>query len=102
MNKYGLFLIGLLLSGSALAEGSLRCGSSVISVGDTKTEMIMKCGSPVSSDPKTTVTENENGTKSVVQVREILTMDMGKDKFMALVTVENGVITHVEDGPRHE
>lgn len=102
MNKYGLFLIGLLLSGSALAEGSLRCGSSVISVGDTKTEMIMKCGSPVSSAPKTTVTENENGTKSVVQVREILTMDMGKDKFMALVTVENGVITHVEDGPRHE
>lgn len=102
MNKYGLFLIGLLLSGSALAEGSLRCGSSVISVGDTKTEMIMKCGSPVSSDPKTTVTENENGTKSVVQVEEILTMDMGKDKFMALVTVENGVITHVEDGPRHE
>ncbi len=93
MNKYGLFLIGLLLSGSALAEGSLRCGSSVISVGDTKTEMIMKCGSPVSSDPKTTVTENENGTKSVVQVGEILTMDMGKDKFMALVTVENGVIT---------
>ena len=102
MNKYGLFLIGLLLSGSALAEGSLRCGSSVISVGDTKTEMIRKCGSPVSSDPKTTVTENENGTKSVVQVEEILTMDMGKDKFMALVTVENGVITHVEDGPRHE
>ena len=102
MNKYGLFLIGLLLSGNALAEGSLRCGSSVISVGDTKTEMIMKCGSPVSSDPKTTVTENENGTKSVVQVGEILTMDMGKDKFMALVTVENGVITHVEDGPRHE
>lgn len=102
MNKYGLFLIGLLLSGSALAEGSLRCGSSVISVGDTKTEMIMKCGSPVSSDPKTTVTENENGTKSVVQVGEILTMDMGKDKFMALVTVENGVITQVEDGPRHE
>ena len=102
MNKYGLFLIGLLLSGSALAEGSLRCGSSVISVGDTKTEMIMKCGSPVSSDPKTTVTENENGTKSVVQVGEILTMNMGKDKFMALVTVENGVITHVEDGPRHE
>mgnify|MGYP000264067977 FL=1 len=102
MNKYGLFLIGLLLSGGTLAEGSLRCGSSVISVGDTKTEMIMKCGSPVSSDPKTTVTENENGTKSVVQVGEILTMDMGKDKFMALVTVENGVITHVEDGPRHE
>ena len=102
MNKYGLFLIGLLLSGSALAEGSLRCGSSVISVGDTKTEMIMKCGSPVSSDPKTTMTENENGTKSVVQVGEILTMDMGKDKFMALVTIENGVITHVEDGPRHE
>jgi Protein of unknown function (DUF2845). len=102
MKKIGLLLVGMLLSTSVLAEGALRCGSSIISVGDTKSEMMMKCGTPMSTDVKTTVTKNENGTKSVVQTGEVFTIDMGKDKFMALVTVENGVITHIEDGPRKE
>ena len=102
MKKIGLLLVGMLLSTSVLAEGAMRCGSSIISVGDTKSEMLMKCGTPISTDVKTTVTENENGTKSVIQTGEIFTIDMGKDKFMALVTVENGVITHIEDGPRNE
>lgn len=102
MKKIGLLLVGMLISTSVLAEGAMRCGSSIISVGDTKSEMLMKCGTPISTDVKTTVTENENGTKSVIQTGEIFTIDMGKDKFMALVTVENGVISHIEDGPRNE
>lgn len=102
MRKTGLLLVGVLLSTSALAEGSMRCGSSIISVGDMKTEMLMKCGTPMSTDVKTTLIKNENGTQSVVQTGEIFTMDMGKDKFVALVTIENGIITHIEDGPRHE
>ncbi|WP_320151085.1 DUF2845 domain-containing protein [uncultured Tolumonas sp.] len=102
MSKTGLLLVGMLLSMPALAEGSMRCGSSIISVGDTKTEMLMKCGTPMSTDVKTTLIKNENGTQSVVQTGEIFTMDMGKDKFVALVTIENGVITHIEDGPRNE
>ena len=102
MSKTGLLLIGMLLSMPVLAEGSMRCGSSIISVGDTKTEMLMKCGTPMSTDVKTTLIKNENGTQSVVQTGEIFTMDMGKDKFVALVTIENGVITHIEDGPRNE
>ncbi|WP_316675808.1 DUF2845 domain-containing protein [uncultured Tolumonas sp.] len=102
MRKTGLLLVGVLLSTSVLAEGSMRCGSSIISVGDMKTEMLMKCGTPMSTDVKTTLIKNENGTQSVVQTGEIFTMDMGKDKFVALVTIENGIITHIEDGPRHE
>ena len=101
MRKTGLLLVGVLLSTSVLAEGSMRCGSSIISVGDMKTEMLMKCGTPMSTDVKTTLIKNENGTQSVVQTGEIFTMDMGKDKFVALVTIENGIITHIEDGPRH-
>ena len=97
MKKIGLLLVGMLLSTSVLAEGAMRCGSSIISVGDTKSEMLMKCGTPISTDVKTTVTENENGTKSVIQTGEIFTIDMGKDKFMALMTVENGIITRIKD-----
>jgi hypothetical protein len=102
MTKYARWLVVLLFSSSVFAEGALRCGNSVISVGDMKSEMIMKCGSPLTTDAKTSVIQNDNGTKSLVQTGEILTMDMGQDHFMALVTVENGVITHIEDGPRHE
>jgi Protein of unknown function (DUF2845). len=102
MKRIGLLLVGTLLSTSVLAEGSMRCGNSIISVGDTKTEMLLKCGTPISTDVKTNIIKNENGTQSVIQTGEIFTMDMGKDKFMALVTIENGVITHIEDGPRNE
>jgi hypothetical protein len=102
MKKIGILLVGMLLSSSVLAEGVMRCGSSIISVGDSKTKMLMKCGAPVSTDVKTTETESESGVKSIIQTGEILTMDMGKDKFMAVATVENGVITHIEDGPRKE
>lgn len=65
MRKTGLLLVGVLLSTSVLAEGSMRCGSSIISVGDMKTEMLMKCGTPMSTDVKTTLIKNENGTQSV-------------------------------------
>lgn len=102
MKKNGLFLIGMLLSASVFADSTLRCGSSIISVGDTKAEMIMKCGTPLSSDDRTAVVENDNGTQSMVKVGETLMMDMGKNKFMAIVTVEDGVIKAIEDGPRHD
>ncbi len=47
MKKIGLLLVGMLVSTSVLAEGAMRCGSSIISVGDTKSEMLMKCGTPI-------------------------------------------------------
>lgn len=46
-------LIGLALAltaSQALAADTLRCGSQLISVGDRSSEVLQKCGEPVSRD----------------------------------------------------
>lgn len=47
---YGLSLILLLASGQTSAADTLRCGSQLISVGDRSSEVVQKCGEPVSRD----------------------------------------------------
>jgi len=103
MKKHGLILIGMLLSTSVFADNSLRCGGSIISVGDTKAELLMKCGTAVSVvDSKSSLVENTNGSVSMVTDSETLMVDMGKNKIMMLVTVRDGVIKKIENGPRND
>ena len=44
---------------------------------------------------------NENGELTQISAGERWTYDMGKDRFMQIVTVRNGVIQDIKDGPRH-
>jgi hypothetical protein len=39
-----------ILANQALAADTLRCGSQLISVGDRSSEVLQKCGEPVSRD----------------------------------------------------
>jgi len=84
------------------AEGAVNCNNSIIEVGDTRTELLMKCGAPVSTEDKMESVVNENGFKQRVKTGDVLTIDQGKGRFMLFVTIENGIITHVEDGPRND
>jgi hypothetical protein len=40
----------LLISGSASAEQSFRCGTKVVSIGDSKYQVLAKCGEPSYTD----------------------------------------------------
>ncbi len=95
-----LVLATLFISATASADTTLRCGNSLISVGDTKFELVMKCGAPLSSSSKEIIVSNEYGYRIAV-IKESLTIDMGKDRLLGLVTVVDGVITSIEDGPRN-
>ena len=51
MNQRWLPGLGLvMLASQALAADTLRCGSQLISVGDRSSEVLQKCGEPVSRD----------------------------------------------------
>lgn len=95
-----LALATLVFSATASADSTLRCGNSLLSVGDTKFELVMKCGEPLSSSSKEIIVSNEYGYRVAV-IKETLTIDMGKDRFIGLVTVVDGLITSIEDGPRN-
>ena len=48
INRY--LIISLLLTLSASAQGSMRCGSGIVSGGETTSEVIEKCGKPSESN----------------------------------------------------
>jgi hypothetical protein len=51
MSQRWLLGLGLvMLASQALAADTLRCGSQLISVGDRSSEVLQKCGEPVSRD----------------------------------------------------
>ena len=100
MNLKLLALAALLISGTASADSTLRCGNSLITVGDTKFELIMKCGEPIGAKNKEIIVVNEYGMRMAV-IKEELIIDMGNDRLIGLVTVVDGVITSIEDGPRN-
>ncbi|WP_166216998.1 DUF2845 domain-containing protein [Pseudomonas atagonensis] len=51
MKLNGLLVMALaLLAGQASASDTLRCGSQLVSLGDRSSEVLQKCGEPVSRD----------------------------------------------------
>lgn len=79
----------------------LRCKNSVLTTGDSSANVIAKCGTPLLKEPLTQTALSEDGQLTQVTAGERWTFDMGKGMFMQIVTVQNGVIQKIEDGPRN-
>lgn len=103
MNKWLFGLVTacvLSMSSSAWADGSFRCGNSLISEGDASAILLIKCGRPLTIDDTTRVIIDDYGHRQIVRTGEVWTMFMGHDRFLQMVTVEGGIITKIVDGPR--
>jgi len=108
-----LFVILLLAFGPAEADG-FRCGTKLVKIGDTKAEVLSKCGEPDHIE----VWEVERvkkyydrpelphrphrkpyASKVHVTVEEWL-YNLGRHKFMRFLRFENGRLKHIEIGDR--
>ena len=102
MKRIGL--VGLLLGLSALNMAhaqSMRCGSNLVVEGDKTVTLLTKCGQPLLVETITRTAQTEQGELTQVKAGEQWTYDLGKGKFIQIVTIENGVVTEIEDGPRN-
>jgi len=110
----GLLLVAL----SQEPALAFRCGTKVVSIGDTKSEVINKCGEPddiqvweverarkrhYKSSPSPDTTPDTSGksysSKVHVVVEEWL-YNRGRQKFLRLLRFENGRLTKIEIGNR--
>ena len=118
MNGFTTFAIGLTLftgvSSSCFAE-SLRCGGSLAQIGDTKADILDKCGAPLVTDTycepialNTQPQGVQNGDNNVqyntaiatcVNV-DIWTYNPGKGKFMAHLYFSQGELQKIRYGDR--
>ncbi|MFM5309759.1 DUF2845 domain-containing protein [Aeromonas caviae] len=90
----------LLVAALPLQAGTLRCKNALLTEGDTTAELLVRCGQPMLKEDLTRFEENGFGARVTVKYAERWTYNFGKREFMQFVTVENGVITDIADGPR--
>jgi hypothetical protein len=47
-----IFMLFALVAAAPAAAGTMRCNGTVVSLGETKAEVVMKCGEPASRDSR--------------------------------------------------
>jgi len=94
---------------------AFRCGSRLVNVGDTKAEVLSKCGDPNfmdQSEETTNTMATSRTTKtgwaryrttgeatSRTTLTETWTYNLGERKLMKILTFEGNVLKKIEDGP---
>ncbi len=100
-------VLALALAGPAAALGdSIRCDGGLVSVGDTKLDLLGKCGAPTllerEEKERASVRLDEAGRpvagRAVAVQVERWTCNFGPRRFVQHVTLEAGVVTAVANG----
>lgn len=95
------FLVLLLLLTTSAYAGSMRCANQIVTNGDTKADVRLKCGEPVSQSE-----HQEQLREGIDQEREVRTTfvfndwvyNFGPDQFMQIVTFKNGRVVEIRSG----
>lgn len=78
---------------------AFRCGSGLVSSGDTKTQVLVTCGKPTSKDKSCenqrsyTTTIKKKKTKKCANKVERWYYNCGDTDFIYALTFENGILT---------
>jgi hypothetical protein len=106
-NLTTIIIIMFLLTLPGLAE-ALRCDGRLVSIGDTKAEVMAKCGKPFLTEEKdveiTTVRKTPRkvrrgrvGASSTLKIEE-WTYNFGSNRFMQTLTFEDSELKKIESG----
>jgi hypothetical protein len=80
----------------ARADSSIRCDGGIVSVGDSKLDLLGKCGPPALVDERPDKRWTASG-RAVVAVEQ-WTYNFGPNQFLQFVTVVDGKVVGVERG----
>jgi hypothetical protein len=94
----------LLVPGAAAAAPSLRCGGALVSVGDSKLDLLGRCGHPTLRDERMEerARSDVDRTGEGARVRRVLltverwTYDRGPRELVHVVTLEGGKVWAIE------
>lgn len=85
----------------ASSAASFRCGDRIASVGDTKAEVIMKCGEPVlkgSREENIIERIDANTKRKKTIIIDEWTYDLGPNSFIRILRFENGKLVDIKTG----
>jgi hypothetical protein len=89
-------------SPSAASESSFRCDGGIVAVGDTKLDLLGKCGEPALREDRSVVqgaiTRRGAPVPVAASTIESWTYNFGPQRFIELVTLEGGKVVALERG----
>jgi hypothetical protein len=95
-------LVFFVITGDAAeASNTLRCGSRLVSVGDNKAEVLIKCGPPAWKDAWTEKLINNVNTPGELRVnieRERWIYNLGHNSFLRFLLFQNGKLVKITTG----
>jgi hypothetical protein len=77
------------------------CGDRVISVGDTKTDILIKCGEPIYKNAHQEELRErfeESSVRTISVTVEEWTYNFGPQRFLRIITFRNGVVVDIRTG----
>jgi hypothetical protein len=95
-----LLLVAVFVSSRAVAE-TFRCGDRVVSLGDTKAEVIIKCGDTNLKDShEESIIKNIDpfAKQKVTVIVDEWTYNLGPDSLIRLLRFENGKLVDIKTG----
>ena len=93
-----LLLLSVFVSWSAEAQ-TFRCGGKIVSTGDTKVDVIGKCGEPTSKDSredKVVTTRNDDTMQKVSVIVDEWTYNLGPNELIRVLRFRDGKLTDIE------
>ena len=91
-------LASILFGGDAFG---FTCNNKIVSIGDTKAEVAMKCGEPVWRDAReeelTEKVDDKTRLRTSVTIDE-WTYNFGPNAFVRILTFSNGKLTEIREG----
>jgi hypothetical protein len=84
-----------------IAAVAFQCGDRIVSTGDTKAEVIMKCGEPTLKDSReeSIIEKIDANTKQKKTITiDEWTYNLGPDSFIRILRFENGKLVDIQTG----
>jgi len=97
----GFLIVLLAVPVGGVHAASFDCAGGIVSVGDARTDLLMKCGEPdrKESHNEEIVDRPDQGVKRKRYITvEEWTYNFGPRQFMRIVTLKNGAITDIRTG----
>ena len=104
MLRYSVFVLSLLLTSPSWAVDSLRCGTRLVYLGDSKVKVLRLCGEPLTREMLGTQTIHYGGRRGgfveFTEPVEKWTYDAGPTRFMRELTFSGGSLVDIEFGDK--
>jgi len=90
----------VLVAGISVDAFAMRCGDRLVSRGDTKAEVLMKCGEPSFSEVIAIEAGPGIGFSTLKVPVEQWTYNQGPNTFLKILTFKGGKLVDIGDGER--